>query len=136
MSTSIHWASEKSGNWSGPSQWRHVTGKQPTTLQTVAVASLPDSGSSSEPPSPSSLRQSIVFLVGRNSRGKWVVQDQRGRCGGLFVGRNEALKFARRENGNRPQAVIMVADTLELDLTPHEVATPYLGRPSDAQLPF
>jgi len=76
-----------------------------------------------EPPSPSSLRQSIVFLVGRNSRGKWIVQDQRGLCGGLFVDRNEALKFARLENGNRLQAVIMVPGTLQLDLTPHEVAT-------------
>jgi hypothetical protein len=70
-----------------------------------------------EPPSsPSSL-----FMVGKDSRGNWVVQDQKGLCGGLFVNRTQALKFAMFENGNRPQAVIMVPGLLELDLSgkPH-----------------
>jgi hypothetical protein len=38
-------------------------------------------------------------------------------CGGLFVGRAEALKYAMFENGNRPNAVIMVPDVLELDMS-------------------
>ena len=59
-----------------------------------------------KPPSPSCSRSSL-FLVGRNSRGNWVVQDQNGLRGGLFVDRAEALKFAMFENGKRPQAVIM-----------------------------
>jgi hypothetical protein len=57
-----------------------------------------------------------MFHIGRNSRGNWVVKDQRGLCGGLFVNRTEALKFAMFENGNRPQAVIMVPGILELDI--------------------
>ena len=69
-----------------------------------------------KPPSPSCSRSSL-FLVGRNSRGNWVVQDQSGLCGGLFVDRAEALKFARFENGNRTQAVIMVPGILELDMS-------------------
>ena len=68
-----------------------------------------------EPPSSSS--NSSLFLIGKNSRGNWVVQDQRGLRGGLFVDRAEALKFAMFENGNRPQAVIMVPDVLELDMS-------------------
>ena len=56
------------------------------------------------------------FLIGRNSRGQWVVRDERGLCGGLFVNRSEALHFAMFENGNRPQAVVMTPDVLELDL--------------------
>ncbi len=60
-----------------------------------------------KPPSPSCSRSSL-FLVGRNSRGNWVVQDQNGLRGGLFVDRAEAVKFAMFENGKRPQAVIMV----------------------------
>jgi hypothetical protein len=72
--------------------------------------------SKSESP-PSSCPKSPLFLIGKNSRGHWVVQDQKGLCGGLFVSRAEALKFAMFENGNRPQAVIMVPETLELDLT-------------------
>jgi hypothetical protein len=68
-----------------------------------------------EPPSSSS--NSSLFLIGKDSRGNWVVQDQRGLCGGLFVDRVEALKFAMFENGNRPQAVIMVPGVLELDMS-------------------
>jgi hypothetical protein len=57
-----------------------------------------------------------MFHIGRNSRGNWVVKDQKGLCGGLFVNRTEALKFAMFENGNRPQAAIMVPGILELDI--------------------
>jgi hypothetical protein len=69
-----------------------------------------------KPPSPNCSR-SPLFLVGRNSRGNWVVQDQSGLCGGLFVDRAEAVKFAMFENGHRPQAVIMVPGILELDIS-------------------
>jgi hypothetical protein len=62
-------------------------------------------------------RAKSVFRIGRNSRGNWVVQDQNGLCGGLFVDRAEAVKFAMFENGNQPQAVIMVPGILELDMS-------------------
>ena len=60
---------------------------------------------------------SSLFLVGKDSHGHWVARDQSGLCGGLFVGRADALKFALAENGNRPQAVIAVPGVLELDMT-------------------
>jgi hypothetical protein len=66
----------------------------------------------SEPPS----SQSSLFRIGRDADGHWVVQDERGLCGGLFVDRTQALKFALFENGHRPQAVVMVPGVLELDL--------------------
>jgi hypothetical protein len=66
---------------------------------------------------PSTDRAKSLFRIGRNSRGNWVVQDQSGLCGGLFVDRAEAVKFAMFENGNRPQAVIMVPGILELDMS-------------------
>jgi len=69
-----------------------------------------------EPPSFSSAKPSL-FRVGQNSHGNWVVQDQSGLHGGLFVNRAEALKFAMFENGNRPQAVIMVPGVFELDMS-------------------
>ena len=69
-----------------------------------------------EPPS-ASRSNSSLFLIGKNSRGNWVVQAQKGLRGGLFVDRTEALKFAMFENGNRPQAVIMVPDVLEVDMS-------------------
>ena len=59
----------------------------------------------------------LQFQIGRNSRGNWVVQDDQGLCGGLFVDRNQALRFAMLENGSRPQAVIMVPGIFELDMS-------------------
>src|SRR2546427_7990522 len=67
-----------------------------------------------EPPSTSRAKS---FRIGRNSRGDWVVQDQSGLCGGMFVNRTEAVKFAMFENGNQPQGVIMVPGILELDMS-------------------
>ena len=58
-----------------------------------------------------------VFMVGQNRRGNWVVRDQKGVCGGLFVSREAALRFVRAENGYRPRAVVMVSGNLELDMT-------------------
>jgi hypothetical protein len=80
----------------------------------------------SEPPSSRSSAPSRLFRVGRDSHGNWVAQDPQGLCGGLFVNRADALKFAMFENGNCPQAVIMVPGTLELDMgnTPHARSHP------------
>jgi len=61
---------------------------------------------------------SILFMIGRDRSGNWVAQDQQGLCGGLFVNRAEALRYARLENGNRPCAVIMVPGVFELNLGP------------------
>jgi len=73
-----------------------------------------------------------LFLIGRNSRGQWVVRDPSGLRGGLFVDRVHALKYAMSENGKRPRAVIMVPDVLELDLSagPHPA-----GRASESYRP-
>jgi hypothetical protein len=71
----------------------------------------------SEPPSTRSTSLQRLFRVGRDSRGNWVAQDLQGLCGGLFAKRADALKFAMFENGNRPQAVIMVPGILELDMS-------------------
>jgi hypothetical protein len=57
-----------------------------------------------------------LFMIGQDSRGNWVVQDQSGVRGGLFVDRTEALKFARSENGNRPPAVVTVNGAFELNM--------------------
>jgi hypothetical protein len=56
-------------------------------------------------------------MIGRDARGNWVVQDQNGVRGGLFVDRAEALRYVRLENGNQPGAVVAVSGVLELDLT-------------------
>jgi len=68
----------------------------------------PPSSRSSKPP---------AFFIGRDSHGSWVVQDDRGLRGGLFVDRTQALRFALFENGNRPQAVVMIPGIFELDMS-------------------
>jgi hypothetical protein len=62
------------------------------------------------------LSRSSLFFIGTDSRGNWVVRDQAGLCGGLFVNRSEALHFAMLENGRCPQAVVMVPGILEFSI--------------------
>ena len=64
---------------------------------------------------PPSCLRSPIFMIGRDSGGNWVVQEQSGARGGLFVDRAGALKFARSETGNHPHAVVWVSGVLELD---------------------
>jgi hypothetical protein len=71
----------------------------------------------SEPPSPEDSAPANIFLVGRDSRGHWVVQDERGLCGGLFVDRSKAIRFAMDETGKQPQAIKMVPGVFELDMS-------------------
>ncbi|MCL2453546.1 MAG: hypothetical protein FWD08_07910 [Alphaproteobacteria bacterium] len=65
-----------------------------------------------EPPSRAHARTAL-FFVGRNKQGNWVARDRRGLCGGLFVSRAEALRFAMQDNGD-PRVVMMVPWVLEL----------------------
>jgi hypothetical protein len=45
-----------------------------------------------------------------------VVRDESGKNGGIFIDRDQAVKFAMFENGRHPDAVIMTPGILELDL--------------------
>lgn len=83
-----------------------------------------------EPSFPEPSSRIPLFMIGKDSRGNWVVQDNQGSRGGLFVNRAEALKFAMFENGNRPQAVIMVPGVFELDM--NRKPAPEHRRPSNA----
>jgi hypothetical protein len=64
---------------------------------------------------PSCLRIPL-FMVGQDSRGNWVVQDQSRTRGGLFGDRIDALRFVRSENANRTQAYVAVSGVFELDM--------------------
>ena len=83
-----------------------------------------------EPPS----SKSPLFFIGKDSRGNWVVQDQRHRCGGLFTDRAEALRFALFENGHRPQAVVMVPGIFELDMSGSASVASQVSLPADVSL--
>ena len=64
---------------------------------------------------PPSRSKPLLFMIGKDNRGHWVVQDQHHLRGGLFINRAEALRFAMFENGNRPEAAIMMPGVVELD---------------------
>jgi hypothetical protein len=83
---------------------------------------------------PSWLRPPL-FMLGQDVCGNWVVQEQTGTRGGLFVDRAAALRFIRAETGYKPQAVIIVSGILELDtgckanaIPPGDVASSSLRR--------
>ena len=86
----------------------------------------------SEPPS---CLQPPIFIIGRDSRGNWVAQEQSGARGGLFVDRAGALKFAKTESGNHPHAVVWVSGILELN-TGFGPAARADQRPADNSLAF
>jgi len=66
---------------------------------------------------PPSCLQPPIFMIGQDSKGNWVAQERNGVCGGLFVDRAGALKFAKSESGKYPHAVVWVSGVLELDIS-------------------
>ncbi|SDT46935.1 hypothetical protein SAMN05444158_6276 [Bradyrhizobium canariense] len=65
-----------------------------------------------EPPSCTS----NIVIIGRNSRGNWVAQEQNGLFGGLFVNRAQAMKYALFENGHHPETIVLTNNIVELDM--------------------
>jgi hypothetical protein len=57
-----------------------------------------------------------LFMVGQDSHGNWVAQNQSRTRGGVFADRIDALRFVRSENANRTQAYIAVSGIFELDM--------------------
>jgi hypothetical protein len=66
---------------------------------------------------PPSCLQPPIFVIGKDSKGNWVAQEQSGKRGGLFVDHARALKFAKSECGPDPHAIVWVSGVLELDLS-------------------
>ena len=56
------------------------------------------------------------FFIGRNKDGFWVARDARGKSGGLFLFKNSALSFARRNSRAGRCATIYPSVRFELDL--------------------
>lgn len=61
-----------------------------------------------------------TVFVGRNCHGNWIACEQNGIFGGLFVNRAQALKYALRENGYHPEAIIELSHEVELDISANQ----------------
>jgi len=55
-----------------------------------------------------------TFVVGQDSRGRWVAVEIHGRGGGLFRDRQAAFHYACVETGRRPDAVLVSGERIEL----------------------
>ncbi|AYD02549.1 hypothetical protein [Neorhizobium sp. NCHU2750] len=68
----------------------------------------------------------IRFTVGRDVRGRWIVNDMEGKVGGLFADRASAVHFAMFESDHTPGAVWCLPEhvTLKLGeaLDPHRLS--------------
>jgi hypothetical protein len=65
---------------------------------------------------PPSRERHHVLMVGQDRCGNWVVQEQSGNCGGLFVSRDAALRYVRDENREQQWPVVMISGIIELDV--------------------
>ena len=57
-----------------------------------------------------------LFYIGQNQRGFWVAREAEGRCGGVFLLRRLAVRFARRRNAPAGCAMMFLNEPIELDL--------------------
>jgi hypothetical protein len=57
-----------------------------------------------------------LFFIGRNQNGFWVAREAAGRCGGIFLFRSSAARFARRNSLAGGGATILVEHPIELEL--------------------
>jgi hypothetical protein len=67
-------------------------------------------------------------MIGQDRRGNWVVRDQSGLRGGIFVKRAEALRYVHLESGDHPGVIVMVSGELELDTNAMRGGSPILNQ--------
>jgi hypothetical protein len=63
---------------------------------------------SKEPPEP------LSFVLGRDRGGHWIVQEAHGLCGGLFVNKAAAMRYARSEYAEREASISVSPEAIEL----------------------
>ncbi len=56
------------------------------------------------------------FIIGRDRRGSWIVQDRQGLVGGLFRNEAAALHFAAEECNHNPADICLAPEGAVLDL--------------------
>jgi|HubBroStandDraft_5_1064220.scaffolds.fasta_scaffold54202_3 hypothetical protein len=57
-----------------------------------------------------------LFYIGQNRKGRWVVRESEGRSGGLFLFKQWAIRFARRESEPSGCAIMFLAEPVELEI--------------------
>lgn len=57
----------------------------------------------------------LCFRLGRDHEGHWVVQEEHGLYGGLFVSEIAAIRYAKFESANRGAVFEIAAGPIELN---------------------
>jgi hypothetical protein len=57
-----------------------------------------------------------LFVIGQNRNGLWVVRAHQEQCGGVFLRKQAAVRFARGCAGQSGAAVMFVTEPLEVDV--------------------
>ena len=57
-----------------------------------------------------------LFYICRNRHGFWVARDAEGRCGGVFLRKESAFRFARGKSEPTGCAMMLLDEPLELDI--------------------
>jgi hypothetical protein len=80
-------------------------------VEPAAVRRLP------QRPDPSILSEAIpLFFIGRNRDGFWIARDADGRVGGIFLRKQSALQFAKRNTQPAGCATMFLSERFELDI--------------------
>jgi hypothetical protein len=58
------------------------------------------------------------FVVGPDGDGHWVVWDRRALCGGSFVNRDDAVRYARFESEGSAGQVTLSSDIVHFEVAP------------------
>ena len=89
-------------------------GERSGTLPAVEPATV---AAQFQPLDPGVVSEAIpAFFIGRSKEGFWVAREVKGRIGGLFLLKNSALSFARRNSQPGGRATILPSHRFELDL--------------------
>jgi hypothetical protein len=84
--------------------------REPRPLQ-IAVQNFP------RRPDAGIINESIpLFYIGQNRKGRWVVRESDGRSGGLFLFKQWAIGFARRQSEPFGCAIMFLAEPVELEI--------------------
>jgi hypothetical protein len=95
-----------------------VSGFEPRSFPTRGDFVAPSSVYKYPPrPDASVVSETIpLFYIGRNRNGVWVVREADGRSGGLFLLKQSALRFVRRQSEPAGCAMMFLAEPFELDI--------------------
>jgi hypothetical protein len=103
--------------WPGEMRLAYVAHGQEATPPHRPFAVSPTATQLPRRPDASALSEAIpLFYIGRNNNGLWVVREAEGRSGGLFLCKQSAARFARRQSEPDGCAMMFLAEPFELDV--------------------